>query len=362
MWQLLPLLMIPVLVAIGFRAAFGKTLPAKSLVQLEILMLFLVGLGLSITHFYSLRDVEFWNGRVTDKMAGSQKCCHCHTVCDMYQTTENSAGNAVGKRCLVSHEECQHFRDYWWKLSFSTGDTLSIASCEPNPHPPAVWESAYVGEPAAIPHSYTNYLLADPDSLLIQHALDVKVPKYPHSYGVYKVKRAIPGNTRMPVAAWNEALDELNAELGARKQVNIIVVATTTPSPTYAEAVERSWLYGKKNDVVFVLGAPDGDIVQWARVVTISRVEMLKTYSRDELVGLSLLDLATVAKIGSLVETHFTRTPMANFEYLSSMARPSTGVVVSLYVAGLVLSFVGALLMTRERKVPLSRRPFHYIP
>ncbi len=139
---------------------------------------------------------------------------------------------------------------------------------------------------------------------------------------------------------------DLNADLGGKKQVNIVVIATKETDPHYAEFVEHEWLYGKKNDLIFVLGAPDGNTIEWARIVTISNVEMLKIRARDEMPGMKLTDAGeTLGYIRALVEEDFTRTPMAEYEYLASAAKPTPFALGFLYFLAIVGSVVGSIFM-----------------
>lgn len=351
MWHLLPLLLVPLVVLGGFKVVHGERISWGKLVMLECGMSVLLTLGFLAARWGALQDTEIWSGRITDKPSGSQGCCHCRQECDTCTRTD-SQGRTETYSCRC-RTVCDHVLDYWWSLDVSTGDRISVKSCEPDPNDvPSPWINAVIGEPAAVPHTYTNYLLADPESVLLQRSSgpDSQVPAYPEVYALYKANRAIPGGTRMPEAAWNTGLMELNADLGSVKQVNIIVIGTRSPDPAYADIIEEGWLYGKKNDVIFVLGAPDGDKIAWASVVTISRVEMLKVTARDELVGMHLTDpQGVLAVIRDLVMAHFQRTPMAEFEYLGAAAKPNTFVLVLLYFFAVLGSIVGGTVTIDHR-------------
>jgi len=337
MWQLLPLLVIPVIVVAGLQLTSSGKFTIKEFFLLEAVMAVLIIAGFSSARWGAMSDTEFWNGRVSAKDHGKMSCCHCSTECD---TCTDSDGRTSSCNC---HEECDHYQDYKWTISFTTGDTVIAKKCSGWNRPPAVWTNAVIGEPAAIPHTYTNYLKADPDSVLRQSSeatSTAEVPAYPRSHDIYKVNRAINVGTSMPQGKWNVGLMNLNADLGKEKQVNIVVLATNNPNPTYAKKVEEEWLYGKKNDVIFVLGAPDGENIKWAQVVTISRVELLKIHSRDQLRGMKLTDPnGVLTKIRTLVDEEFTRSPMSDYEYLAAAAKPSPFALFFLYA----LAFVGAI-------------------
>lgn len=323
---------------INWQGAIGGTL------TVSILLL----AGFSLARWSSMRDQEYWSGRITEKTTGSEHCCHCRQECDTC-TRRDSSGNTSRYSCNC-REVCNHSRDYWWSLEFSTGDSVPISRCEPNSwaEPPA-WTNAQVGEPGVVPHAYTNYLLADPDSVYRQSAAaEMPTPAYPALYEYYKVDRAIDMGTSMPLGAWNQALNQMNADLGGKKQVNIILIATPNPDPIFADSVEHNWLYGKKNDLIIVVGvgAPDKDTIAWARVVTISNVEDLKIALRDGLQGKSLSDVEGTAQlIRKEIEEKFNRTPMANFEYLASAAKPTFWGTIGLFVEAIVASMIGLVYL-----------------
>jgi hypothetical protein len=346
MFGLLPLLAVPFVIMLGFKISGGKRYKMVEFLAMEGGMILLLVCGFSLARCGAMSDVETWSGRVTAKDHYKRSCSHsydCNCVC----TSRDDDGNCESEVCQTCYD---HSYDYFWTVSLSTGDNIMIESCGDCPRRRVpIWEAAYVGEPSAVPRRYTNYLQADPDSVLVQDVSALKdfpSPNYPQHYNYYKIDRAINYDTHMDVRAWNALLNDLNSDLGHAKQVNVIVIATTMSDHRFADHVEHEWLYGKKNDLIFVLGAPDGSNIEWARVVTISNVEMLKVKVRDELIGKDLTDLPTMnASLRSLVSNHFKRTPMAEFEYLASAAKPPTWAMVLLYILGILGSILGSLFM-----------------
>ena len=342
--MLLPLLAVPVLV--GVVAYFSESAQGpwrratlKELAILEGVMLLLLAGGWTLARWDAIRDTELWNGRITDKISGTQGCCHCEDIC----LVEDDEGN-----CTLSHEVCEHNQDYWWSLEISTGDSVSAESCSGSNIPPAAWRRARIGEPAVVRHRYNNYLLADPDSVLLeQHraAPSAEVPAYPHAHSLYRARRALGVGPELS-DAWNTALDELNADLGADKQVNVILVVTHRADPAYADAVARDWLFGKKNDAILVVGAPEGSTIAWARAVALGNPVTLDVMAQELLPGHDLADVPTTsAVIRRLVAEHFERKPMAEYAYLWASARPGPYNTVALYVFAVLGSLGGTWLM-----------------
>lgn len=318
MIDLLGPMLVPAAIAcvahFGWRAKISWK---EALVQLGVSSVLVLVVFLA-ARYASVSSVEHLNGRVSDKDSGTESCCHCRSVCD----SRDSKGS-----CTSSHTSCDHSRDYWWSVKIDLGehDHPIEDGCNGDDDPPTWWSSARLGEPGSVEHSYTNYLLADPESLFSHRTarkedLDV-VPKWiPEIREKFRTDKVITHG--MPKPAWLEQqISEIDAELGPSKQVDVIVYLTTSDSPEFAEAVEQRWVYGPKNALVVVLGIADGTIA-WARAVTFSKVEQLKIEIRDELPG-HALEPATIAKLAALVDEHWDRTPMADYEYLMSAASPS---------------------------------------
>jgi hypothetical protein len=320
------LILIPLIVG-GLAFYLLRTITWKEfLLQIGSSVALLVGVYF-VAKWGALQDTEYLNGVITKKAKGTESCCHCHTVCD----SRDKDGN-----CTASHEVCSHFHDYWWSLKTTVG-TIGVKDCSGSSSTPGVWKNAVVGEPATVAHRYTNYLLADKDSIVRHDVIDEfgkQIPNFPGVRNLYKRNPVVSDGVKIP-ADWQKLFGEMNARLGSKKQVDVVVLLTKETSPTYAQAVETKWLYGPKNAFTVVIGT-DGNKVRWARAVTISKVSDLKIKIRDELEG---AELSTVPGIvDALVGRHFNRTPMSDFEYLNKSTTLPTGWMIALYILAFLLS------------------------
>lgn len=342
--HLIMLLLVPVVVgALGL--AFRRGITKKEFVLMEVVMAVLIAVGFKVGTWNSMRDVEHWNGRISAKLHGTMGCCHCREECD---TCRDSKGQTTSCNC---RRVCDHTHDYYWNLGVTTGDTLSARRCEPNSgNVPEVWTRAKIGEPAAVKHSYTNYLLADKQSLLRRGAPEQfmsAVPAFPGVYDLYRVNRVISLGVAVP-DGWETGLRELNSDLGGAKQVDVTMIFTSVQDRVFAQAVETKWNYGPKNALIIVAGVKDGTVT-WAEVVTISRVEDLKILIRDTLPGAKLAETeTTLALLRQAIVKKFNRTPMSEFEYLASSAEPSTGWIIMLYLLAVIFSLVLAHVMDQK--------------
>lgn len=276
-----------------------------------------------------LADTEYLNGRITKKAHGTESCCHCREVCD--------SRDKDGK-CTSSHTVCDHFQDYWWALDTTVG-RIGVRDCSGSSRAPKVWTNARVGEPATVASYFKNYLRADKESI-IRHDVDLsgfmdRVPKFPGVHSLYKRNPVVTDGVKVP-AKLVKHIQEFNADNGALKQVDVVVVLTSAKSSTYAQAVEAKWLYGPKNAFTVVLGVTPTGHVGWARAVTFSKVEELKLDIRDDLKAVPLAETGPI--ITELVSAKFKRTPMSDYEYLEKSLTLSTGWTIALYILAILLA------------------------
>lgn len=335
--NLLFLLLIPIVVyGVAFVFTPSTVTWKEVLVSLAATCVLIV-IGWHVAKSNALESKEHWNGRISAKVHDSQGCCHCHQEC----RSRDSDGH-----CTMWVTECAHSRDYYWDLQTNIGKTITIESCEPNPRRvPQVWEQAKVGEPVAVENIYTNYLLADKESLMTPAAesyLDNVLP-FPEIHTFYKVDRVISDGPSIP-SGWQDQLDEMNADLGPRYQIDLLVYLTEEDSPDFADAVKAKWLYGPKNAVTVILGV-EGDTIKWSRVVTLSQVEQLKIEIRDSLPGKQLADPEILSFIRNEVKTQYHRTPMAEYDYLATAVQPTTRQLVVLFILDFLLTLAIAFLM-----------------
>lgn len=347
MMVMLGLLAVPPIVILGFRA-IGKM--EHEVTITEVAALIVICSLLSVPGYFAAKnaamsDYEFWNGRVSDKPDGTQSCCHCRTVCDR----RDDDGH-----CTASHQECDHTRDYWWAVDYTTGDRITVESCSGSSRPPRAWVEVEIGDVATIPHSYKNFLKADPESVYRQSDLAVsfgeRVPAYPGRVGLHWANKAIEiGNTPWDSRLWNSLLMEMNADLnqkGRRKKVNVVVVVTDYRTAEAAKSVEHEWLYGKMNDAIFVFGVDPSGSVLWSELVsTPGHQEAFKTAVRHGFKGDDITDnSALYHKIEAMTEAHWRWDGIDDFKYLASAAKPPTWAIILLYLFAALISGIGTAI------------------
>lgn len=340
--ELLGLLIIPFVIAAVSWKLLPFTITRNEFIAQVVCTLIIGFASFKISAWGSMQDTEYWHGHVTGKDNGVESCCHCSTVCD----SRNKDGN-----CTSSHTECDHSLDYWWSVDVSTGDSLNDG-CNGWPSDPDWWTSIRVGDPATVPHQYTNYLLADPDSLRIPNTSEKfkgMVPEYPGQGSFEIASRRALGVGVKPPQGWTSRLRDINAELGPKHQVDLMILLTNVQDPDFVHAVEAEWLYGPKNALTVVLGVQDGTVT-WAGVSSISSVQELRIDIRDKLPGRSLQDPTLLDDIAALVASEFHRRPMSEFEYLESAATPRGWSLVLTYLFN-ILAACGLTFLVHKKDI-----------
>ena len=341
---LLTMLIIPTLVALGFLILGGKKVTLKEFltqmgVQLVLMTIIAYGVSCQNTH-----DIEILNGRVTNKVRDEVSCRHSYQ-CNCYQScSSDSKGN---QSCTTICQTCyEHSYDVDWDVHTSIGHTIGIDTVDRQGlvQPPR-WTAVIIGEPVSVLHSYTNYIKGSPDTLFRHQGLEEKyaksIPSYPGGiYDYYRLNRLVSvGLTLNDAKLWNADLSELNATLGARKQVNIVVVAVKNAPEDYYYALEQSWIGGKKNDVVLVISVDEANKIQWTQVMAWTDNKMFQVSLRDQVNSVGTLDRDPIIRaLSNSVGAFYERKPMKDFEYLSGLIKPTTGQWIFSMVFGLLLS------------------------
>lgn len=340
---LLGLLLIPIIImVVGFFLGKGKITGKEFAAQFGVVVV-LVTAGYFIGRWSRTADVELWNGKIARKDAGTHHCCHSYS-CNCRQVC---SGSGQDRSC---HEECDTcYRHPWtgdnyWSATTTNSEVIFNDRCNPpSSSAPRRWLDIRVGEPTTVEHTYTNYIKAAPRTILRRHGLAKKyakiTPAYPEVHDYYRSNRflfvGVSGYDSDDVRRWNQRLAEINGELGARKQVNMIVIVVATDDRGYLHGLEEAWLGGKKNDVVVIIGAPEYTKISWAAVMSWTKVEEMKIAIRDRIESSEAFDGDKILGIISEeVEARFIRRPMADFEYLSKSITPSFGVMIFLFILG----------------------------
>lgn len=334
------LFFVPGLVALCFYLFGGTRITPKELVLMMGIQAAVAGISAGIIYWSNTHDVEIWNGRVTDKQSERVTCAHPYCCAWTTYTYKCGKSTCTGTKCS---RWCKHHPyDVDWTVYTSLKERLEISRIDwQGVNEPPRWTQVVIGEPSSTEHSYENYIKAAPDSLFRRTKRDIaKMPLYPDKvFDYYRSNSMFTyGLSIDNIKDWNADLNEVNAQLGQNKQVNVTMVVVKNQPHDYFYDLEHAWIGGKKNDFIVVASVDENLRYQWVAVMSWTKNEMSKIVVRDELMLQGVLDRQqAVPVIAQAVNEHYVRREMKDFEYLKSSITPSaTGWTVSLLI-GLIL-------------------------
>lgn len=291
-------------------------------------------------------DTEMLNGHVIRKERIHGKYdqpyqCNCRQVC---------SGTGSSRSCYSQCDTCYetHYTVNW--VAITTIQQIAIDSSDrttkrvyDEPDPPR-YTTIRAGDPVTVPHWYTNYVKAAPDSLFHASASWVgmfknKIPPYPNKvYDIYKLDRVLSVGVPIPdMQAWNDDVSKYNGQAGTVKQSNLIIVFVDTPDSNYIHALAGSWIGGKKNDIVVVVGSPSYPAIEWVRVLAWTDNEVFKVQLVHELEELATIDRPKFMEVVKRnVDGGYKRKPMADYQYLQYSVDPPWWIVALALLTGVV--------------------------
>jgi hypothetical protein len=340
MITILTLLLIPFLVALGFLFFGGKKFTLLDFaVQLGACIL-LTSICAGVIRYNNVSDTEQLNGKITAKHRDRVSCSHsyqcmCITSCD--------SKGSCSQSCSTCYE---HSYDIEWVVDTSIGHSFDIDRVDRQGlHEPARWDQVTIGEPFTMNHRTVNYIKAAPNTLFQYQGLTEKyktaLPTYPDNvYDYYHLNRLVTVGGSIPDASmWNKTLEEMNADLGARKQVNMVVVIVTNLPEEYFYALEQSWYGGKKNDAVLVIDVDSSGKIQWTNVMAWTGNKIFLVDLRDKVNAIGNLNREAILGVfRDSVEGSYVRKHMKDFAYLESSITPSLTQYIVSIILGLILS------------------------
>lgn len=192
--------------------------------------------------------------------------------------------------------------------------------------------------PASQEHLFVNYLRASDSIKKIQGNLagfQGLLRPYPRVYedefGNIQINRVVEAGVSLP-KNWkydvDKTLDEALTTLGATKEVNVLVYVVRTSNHSFIHALAESWVNGKKNDVIVILGMQEFPKISFAHVMAWTKIEEFKIVLRDRILncenladGKAFANLIVEEVAKPPLKGGFKRMPMAELQYLVSGIR-----------------------------------------
>lgn len=305
--------------------------------------------------YVSMTDTEILNSQVTSKERKTVSCSHDYKCnCRIVKKKSSDGKTYEEEVCDTCYE---HRNDYNWVLHTGLGDIRIDRIDRQGIHEPPRFTTAKPGDPVAKTHTYVNYIKADENQLLNEstntlaiEAYKGKLPSYPlNIYDYHYLNRVIAQGVSVPdLDKWNLAVANMLRTLGPSYQVNTVLVFTSEQNMSYAKALRASWLGGKKNDVVVVVGISQWPQISWVDVFSWSEKEMFKVNIRENISELQNIDQQKVISIiSSEISKGYIRAPMRDKKY---MVTDRTSDPVTLLIVTLLMIFfqVGTFIHFRK--------------
>ncbi|MFY9493507.1 MAG: hypothetical protein WAP55_03475 [Minisyncoccia bacterium] len=337
------IMLVPVIIGlVGLIISKGRITFKEFFLQQAVLLVVVV-VGFFMARWQSTQDVEVWSGRVVNKEKDKVSCGHSYP-CNPHPCNCGKDG------CDTCWDTCyRHSHDFDWNAYTSNREDWRITIDridDQGVHEPPRWTQTHIGDPTAQAHGFVNYIKANPGSILRRTGAADKfkayLPPYPNKvYDYYHCDRFLVVGVEVPdIKQWNTMLSEINADLGAKKWVNIVFVAVGLDESEYTYALEEVWIGGKKNDLVIVAGVPNYPQIKWVSVFSWSIAEDLKVELRDAILGIGTLERRDDIglQIHQLTDQKFIYRSMDDFKYLMAGAQPGTAGTLILFTIGTMLS------------------------
>ena len=189
----------------------------------------------------------------------------------------------------------------------------------------------------SIEHDYVNYLKGaetlhkrSGGNTIGFEKLLLDYPRtYKSVYGNINLDRVLVTNGLSVPTKWkvevDKSLDLVLTDLGAKKEVNVLIYLVNTKDQSFTYALEESWINGKKNDVIVLIGTTNFPDVDWVSILAWTEIEEFKIVLRDSIIDLDDLNnskifVDTIVSQISLPgeKGGFVRMSMDKLQYLVS--------------------------------------------
>lgn len=307
----------------------------------EWLIVSLVGFGIAGLFHLAVNssmtsDTETWSGEITSAVfypkwieeyqerhsktyyTGSGENRKSHTK--VWYTTEHrthsehwTAFTSLDVSHSISEEEFNHIRSKFKDLTVSTPFKPGFDGGDRNIYT-SYNKTGYVF-PVTTKRTFENRVKASPSLFRFPEVPEnIPVFCYPNN-GDWRRSDRLVGIACKKFSI--REFDVLNAELGPKKKVNVIIVGYPKGTTNQdAEWLKSKWMGGKKNDLVICYGGDNNGKAEWASVFGWTEEELVKknleTLFINNVVGDNLLP-----EIRTEIIKNYTIKDWSKFDYLS---------------------------------------------
>lgn len=316
--------------------------------------------------YVGMGDSEIINGKVTGKEIHKEYCTSGSSCTEYYwkeRCTYSTDSKGKRTKSCYSYKVFYFPYELFYNVSTTVGDYTIDREDRQGLRIPERFTRIVMGEIASTTHYYTNYLLANKDSIFYKFSEDPvlntpadmkKIPDYPEIVDYYNVKRIInASSTYLDIRPSQKFLDETLSTLGKQKQVNIVAVLYDAADTKFVKRTLIKWTGGKKNDVLMFYGIDKDGVVQYFTSTSyaegMNNTELHSTMRMNTVskkFNVTLLQ-SNVQEISS----KFNRLPAKEFEYLALNISPSQGAIWIAVLLSFVCSLIFGIYLHKEEVI-----------
>lgn len=379
-------LLIPILTSVVLLMFFKhKTLWWEFLIPFTVSIVLIFCLKIGAEKTLSM-DTEYWGGWVVkaeyyEEWDEEVPCCHAKYRTE-YRTVTDSEGNLTTESYEV-FDGYEHLYDVdyhppYWQIIESNGEDVRIESyqfsqlCSKFGNKTKVdmnrdyhsidgdkWETRWRGEdetiePTTSIHLYENrvqfansvFNFKDVNKDQIKN---FSLFEYPKIYDNYKCD-SIFGDGGDSQFKANDLLNKVNAKLGAKKKVRILMLIFKNKSIEAGFLQESYWKRGNKNEIVITIGVDNNYEVLWSYPFSWTEAQTLVIETRDFIIEQKKLDLVAIVEwLSPQVNSQpqFIRRDFRTFDYLK-VDIPIWGIVLIFVITALVNIGISVWIIKNE--------------
>ena len=350
-------LLIPLLTAVILAVFFHHRTKWWEFAIPFVVSLLLVG-GFKVLGEYSAtKDMEIWNGWVTQSRYYEDWNEYIHQTCSrcVGHDKNGACSNTMTYDCSYVRYHPEYWEiiesngtefevskkayDYLVHLFIPLGARPTFVDLGRNYHDndgdmyKADWpQTDGTVEPVNMSYSYENRVQASRSVFNYQHINDAEALKlglfaYPQ-VGLFNYPSVL-GDCGQGTKEANELLRFHNSKLGAQKQLRMWVLCTNSADPGFGQLQESYWVGGNKNEVVVILGQGWTHVFSWTdNKVPLIKIRDFANRYRD-----------TVMLVNFMAETlgqEFQRKDFQEFSYLT--VETPTWCIITTFVLTLLVN------------------------
>jgi hypothetical protein len=169
-------------------------------------------------------------------------------------------------------------------------------------------------EPVSATHKWENKVKACPSIFsYVKVSTNIAVFPWPQSQDLF-VSERVMGEAKKVINTLN--WDQMNANIGATKKVNVIIVGFGSQSSEMAQYQEASWIGGKKNDLVICYGGEKGQPASWVKVFGWTEKNIVKQNLQTLLLH-NPVDTKLIPYIQEEIKQNYIIKDWSKFDYLT---------------------------------------------